>query len=115
MQDNLLQKFVTANTLEIHLSTRFQNIIFDNLPDDFRKKIYSYLFSNYVQEWDSAWTEAQFIYRLRKKTLGHFKKELFDLTFDQKQPILDKFGKNIEAVFDKLNIKNTNDLVKSCY
>jgi len=110
----LFDKFPKVGTLEIHLATEFQNILYDHplFPDELRKQIYNWLFENCKDERKPEDTEQQFIYKTRKKALGPFKKELWSLPKDIKEAICTELQKKFEFLFDKLNVVNTKDIVK---
>ncbi len=110
----LFDKFPKVGTLEIHLATEFQNMIYDNplFPQDLKKQIYSWLLENCKDEKKPEDTEQQFIYKTRKKALGQFKKELWSLPNEVKESISLELQKKFEFLFDKLNVKDTKDVVK---
>ncbi len=112
LPDDLFDKFPKTNTLEIHLATGFQNIVYNYLPEDLKNKIYSWIKENLQDEWKKDQTESQFIYKTRKKALGYFKKELWDLPNESKQKIMKNLKKKFNLLFRKLNVFNTKDLVK---
>ncbi len=110
----LFDKFPKVGTLEIHLATEFQNMIFDNskFPQELKKQIYNWLFENCKDERKPQDTDQQFIYKTRKKALGAFKKELWNLPSDVKESISNELQKKFEFLFDKLNVRDTKDIVK---
>ncbi|MFN3550642.1 MAG: class II fructose-bisphosphate aldolase [Endomicrobiia bacterium] len=114
LPSELFDKFPKVGTLEIHLATEFQNMIFDNpkFPEELKKQIYNWLFENCKDERKPQDTDQQFIYKTRKKALGAFKKELWDLASDVKESISNELQKKFEFLFDKLNVINTKDIVK---
>ncbi len=105
--------FPENECVEIHLATGFQNFIYDHpaFPEEFRQKIYSYLKEHLKQEWKEGMTEAQFIYKTRKKGFGLFKKEFWDLPDEVKEKIFSDMEGLIEKIFKALNIPGTLDLV----
>jgi len=107
--------FPECECVEVHLATGFQNFIYDHpaLPQEFREKIYSYLKTNLKNEWKEDMTEAQFIYKTRKKGFGIFKKDWWDLSSEIKEKILSDMEGLFEKIFRALNVVNTSDLVKS--
>ncbi len=109
----LFDKFPKVGTLEIHLATEFQNMIYDNpkFPEELKKEMYNWLFENCKDERKPTDTDQQFIYKTRKKALGQFKKELWNLPADVKESISQELQKKFEFLFDKLNVKNTKDVV----
>lgn len=103
--------FPIKGCIEIHLATQFQNIIYDYLPLPLKEKIYSWLDKNFYKERKKGWTNDQFIYRLRKKALGPFKKEIYTLPTELKEKIRSVLKEEFLFLFDKLNLKNTKKLV----
>lgn len=112
LPETLFDQFPKTNTLEIHLATGFQNIIYDNLPQDLKKEMYLWIKENLKDEWKKDATEEQFIYKSRKKALGPFKQKIWDLSAEEKKPILNALEKQFEFLFRKLNIANTQEIVK---
>jgi len=114
LPDDAFGKFPEVETLEVHLATQFQNMIFESrhFPASLRDKIYSWLKENLASEKKETETEDQFIYKTRKKALGPFKKELTNLGDD----ILERIGKELEEKFEflfkKLNIAGSKDLIE---
>lgn len=110
----LFDKFPKVGTLEIHLATEFQNMIFDNpmFPADLKKDIYKYLDENCKDERKPTDTDQQFYYKTRKKAWGPFKKQVWELPKNIKENISLELQKKFEFLFDKLNVKNTKDIVK---
>lgn len=103
-------KFPEVSTLEIHLATNFQNIIYDHLPTDVVDAAYRYLHENHKNEWKEGQTEDQFIYKSRKRAIGPFKKEWWDLSEDLKQKIGSTLQDQFEFLFEKLNVVNTKQM-----
>ncbi len=106
--------FPENECVEVHLATGFQNFIYEHpaLPSEFREKIYTYLKTNLKNEWKEGMTEAQFIYKTRKKGFGIFKKEWWDLPQDVKEKILSDMEGLFEKIFKALNVPDTLELVK---
>jgi len=106
-------KFPEVNTLEIHLATGFMNILYDHeqFPDALRQKIYRYLDANHAGERKAGQTDAQFHYKTRKKALGPFKAELWQLPGDAREAIYQDLEDTFAFFYDQLNITDTRDLV----
>jgi fructose/tagatose bisphosphate aldolase len=111
LPNSLFGEFVKSKTLEIHLATGFQNIVFDNLPDDLRGEMMQWVQKNMGDDRDNAMSEQQFMYKTRKKALGPFKKQLWELGTTEKGPILNALEKQFAFLFQKLNITNTKPVV----
>lgn len=113
LPNELFDQFPKNNTLEIHLATGFQNILYDYLPKNLKNEIYQWLKTNFKNEWKEGQVEDQFIYKTRKKALGPFKEKIHNLTAKEKKPILKELKKLFSLYFEKFNIKNTLEIVKS--
>ncbi|WP_457567392.1 class II fructose-bisphosphate aldolase [Desulfurobacterium sp.] len=107
LPDELFHKFPEVKASEIHLATGFQNIIYEHLPEEMKKEIYAYLKENFRNEWKEGWTEEQFIYKLRKKGFGPFKKQFWDLPSDIKDKILNALETKFRFLFDQLKVYDT--------
>jgi len=111
LPDELFDKFPKNNCCEIHLATGFQNIMYDLIPDEFKNEIYNWIKENLKNEWKEGQTEAQFIYKTRKKGFGPFKYEWWHLDKEYKDKILEALYKKFEFLFEKLNVFNSRELV----
>jgi fructose-bisphosphate aldolase, class II len=111
---DMFNRFPELETSEIHLATNFQNMIYDSehFPADFKEEIYKHLRVKFADEKKAGMTDEQFIYKTRKKGFGEFKRRFWDLP----QEIKTAIGKELEAEFDflfeKLNVKNTVQMVE---
>ncbi|OAG27561.1 class II fructose-bisphosphate aldolase [Thermodesulfatator autotrophicus] len=113
LPDEMFHLFPEVGCCEIHLATGFQNLIYDHpaLPEDFRQKIYSFLKENFKNEWKEGMTEAQFIYKVRKKGFGPFKKEWWDLAPEIKEEIMASLAEKFNFLFEKLKVVDTEKIV----
>jgi fructose/tagatose bisphosphate aldolase len=102
-------KFPEVGTVEIHLATNFQNITFDNLPENVVDTAYNYILSNLKDEWKAGKTEDQFIYSTRKKAIGPFKEQWWHLPADIQEKVGRALQNEFEFLFDKLAIANTRE------
>lgn len=112
LPNELFGKFVKANALEIHLATGFQNIVFNTMPENLREEMEIWVTKNLSNEREADMTDRQFIYKSRKKALGTFKKQLWELPDIDKKPILDALEKQFSYLFEKLNVINTKEVVE---
>ncbi|CAN5179717.1 class II fructose-bisphosphate aldolase [soil metagenome] len=108
-------KFPLATTLEIHLSTALQNIVYNHLPNDAKQTLYDWIATNCANDRKPDWTDEQFYYKTRKKALGPNKKLLWDLTPEEKEPILHALTAYFEALFEGLQIVNTREKIQAYY
>ncbi|MDD5069369.1 MAG: class II fructose-bisphosphate aldolase [Candidatus Omnitrophica bacterium] len=105
--------FSEVNCAEIHLATQFQNIVYDYLPIPMKEEIYSWINEHCSSERKPNWTDHQFNYKTRKKALGQFKKEIYSLRKDVKNKIASVVEEEFTFLFDKLNIKDTKEIVNN--
>ena len=89
-------------------------MIYDSkhLPATLREHIYQYIKAELISEKKESDTEEQFIYKTRKKGLSPFKKELWHLPKEVLKAIGDELESQFAFLFEKLNVKNTSDIVK---
>lgn len=105
-------KFSQHGAAEIHLATQFQNIVYDYLPLSLKEKIYTWLNENCLHEKKENWTKDQFIYRIRKKALGPFKKEIYSLSREWREKISLSLEKEFLFLFRQLGIQNTKPYIE---
>ena len=106
-------RFPANGTAEIHLATGFQNILYDagGLPDDLRAEMMTWCRDNCPDERKDGETEEQFLYRTRKKALGPFKRQLWDLPEDAQRRIGSNLRAQFGLLFDRLGVAGTRELV----
>ena len=114
LPDEAFHRFVTHEAIEVHLATGFQNMIYDHekFPADLRRRIYEYLKEKHANEWKPEKTEEQFLYSTRKKGLGPFKADLWNLPEDIRAALRAGLEEKFGFLFDQLQVGNTLDLVK---
>lgn len=110
LPSTLFTLFPKHKTLEIHLATGIQNIVFDTLPQQTKQEIYEWIEKNLFAEKENLTTE-QFMYKSRKKALGPFKKILWDLPSAQKDPIRSAIKKRIEFLCTQLHVFDTKNVL----
>lgn len=106
-------KFVEAETAEVHLATEFQNMVYDSphFPGELRNRIYAWIKESLANEKKQGESEEQFIYKTRKKALGPFKKDIFSLSESLKDAIVAPIEEKFDFLFKQLNVVNTKELV----
>lgn len=106
--------FPRIETVEIHLATNFQNIVFDHptLPAELRQRAYAWLDQNAQSEKKANDTPEQFYYRARKRAIGPFKQEMWSLPEQVRSAIAADLERNFRFLFDKLAVNGTADLVR---
>jgi fructose/tagatose bisphosphate aldolase len=113
LPDEMFDLFPKRGTLEVHLATGYQNIIFDSphFPPDLLKKTQAAMDVKYASDKKASDTSAQFYYRNRKRVFGDFKKELWNLPEESLRKIMQELEDRFVFTFQKLNVVNTKDLV----
>ncbi len=106
-------KFPEVGTAEIHLATAFQNYLYDHplFPAPLREEVYAYLHKHHASEWKEGKTEEQFLYEVRKKALGPFKREIWNLPEEVRGEIRRGLEEQFGFLFEQLGVTNTADLV----
>ena len=103
-------KFPEIGTLEIHLATGFQNIIYDTAPEAIVQKAYAHLKEARRNEWKEGQTEDQFFYKTRKKAFGALKENWWNLGDDVNAEIGQALQNQFEFLFTKLNVGDTRQV-----
>ena len=114
LPDEAFDNFPKVDTIEVHLATGFQNIVYDSpyFPKDLLARVYGYLDTKCIGERKASETDEQFHYNTRKKALGEFKKEMWNLPEADLQAIMEELEERFTLIFHKLNAINTKELVK---
>ncbi len=114
LPSNAFGNFARIETAEIHLATNFQNIIFDHpaLPAALRERIYRWLDANAQSERKDGDSDEQFYYKARKKAIGPFKREVWDLPAMVRQQIGAELERTFGFLFDQLKVGGTAALVR---
>lgn len=113
LPEDAFGRFPDAGTAEIHLATNFQNMVFDHpaLPDDLRQRMYDWARENLPEERKPSDTEEQFIYKARKKALGAFKRELWELPAEVWAQISGSLRDQFAFLFRQLAVGGTREIV----
>jgi fructose-bisphosphate aldolase, class II len=111
LPESAFNHFPRIETAEIHLATNFQNILYDKMPEDLRSRIYGWLDENAKDERKPSDSDEQFYYKTRKKALGPFKRDLWDLPEAVKAEFANAYDKTFGFLFEQLRIGNTAEMV----
>jgi fructose/tagatose bisphosphate aldolase len=104
-------KFVEYEAIEVHLATNFMNMFYDQLPEDMRLKIYSYLDEKYSGDRKPGMTEEQFYYKIRKNAIGPFKEEIYKLPTEFHEKMKTVWQEKFYDLFRLLGLEDTKFLV----
>lgn len=106
-------KFPQVGTVEIHLATGFQNLIYDNAPQEIVDASYNHIREHNAKEWKPSQSEEQFLYKTRKKAFGPLKAQWWGLDEAVMTQIGEVLQAQFEFLFQQLNIVNTLDVVRN--
>ena len=107
-------KFVECEAAEVHLATEFQNMIYEStaFPRDLKEEIYKSLRKLCGDERKPSDTDAQFLYKTRKKAFGPFKRKFWDLPADVRTRLGQELERKFAFLFEQLKVQRTAELVK---
>lgn len=113
LPDDAFHKFPAVGTLEVHLATGFQNMIYEHprFPKELLQEIESYLKEKCSDERKANQTDEQFIYTIRKKGFGPYKKQMWDIPKENLNAIMTTLEDKFTFLFKQLNVLDTLDLV----
>jgi fructose/tagatose bisphosphate aldolase len=111
LPDSAFNNFPKRETAEIHLATNFQNMLYDHMPAELRATIYDWLAVNAKDERKPTDSDEQFYYKTRKKALGPFKLQLWDLPADVKAALAKAYDEKFTFLFNQLAIGGTTPIV----
>ena len=111
LPDELFHRFPAVETAEIHLATGFQNALYEHpaFPDELHREIEAWCHANAADERKPDQTDQQFVYTTRKKAIGPFKRQLWDL--DTKDEILAAQRRKFSYLFTELGVNGSRDMV----
>lgn len=111
---NAFGNFPRVETVEIHLATNFQSIVFDHprLPVELATRMKRWLDANASSERKPNDTDEQFYYRARKKAIGPFKRECWSLPPEIRGAIAADLQKTFTFLFGQLKVNGTAELVR---
>jgi len=108
----LFHRFPEVETAEIHLATGFQNALFEHpdFPADLLSEMSSWCFANTADERKEGETDDVFLYKTRKKSLGPFKRQLWELP--TKEAIIASQEQTLRFLYEKLRVDGSTSLVE---
>jgi hypothetical protein len=111
LPDELFHRFPAVETAEIHLATGFQNALYEHpaFPASLHREIETWCFANAADERKAGQTDQQFVYTTRKKAIGPFKRQLWEL--ETKDEILAAQRRKISYLFTELGVNGSRAMV----
>jgi fructose/tagatose bisphosphate aldolase len=112
LPDELFHRFPEAETAEVHLATGFQNFLYEHplFPAELYAQVEEFCNTECADERSEGQTEAQFVYKTRKKALGPIKRQLWDL--DVKDQIIADQQAKMKFIFEQLGITGNKATVE---
>jgi fructose/tagatose bisphosphate aldolase len=112
LPDELFHRFPEVETAEIHLATGFQNALYEHeaFPAELYAAVEKFCWDNLAAERKAGETDTQFVYKTRKKALGEFKRQLWDL--DTKVQIVADQEAKMKYLFEQLGVSGNRSLVE---
>ncbi|MDP1571385.1 MAG: class II fructose-bisphosphate aldolase [Vicinamibacterales bacterium] len=110
----LFDAFPRVGACEIHLATNFQNMVYDHpeFPAALKDEMYAWIREHAQEEKKAKDTDEQFLYKARKKAIGPFKPQLWNLP----EAVRAAIGKTLEDQFSflmgKLKVNGTRAVVE---
>jgi fructose/tagatose bisphosphate aldolase len=111
LPDELFHRFPAVETAEIHLATGFQNTLYEHpdFPAELHREIEQWCFANALDERKPDQTDQQFVYTTRKKAIGPFKRQLWELP--AKDEILAAQRRKVAFLFTELGVNGSREMV----
>jgi fructose/tagatose bisphosphate aldolase len=111
LPDELFHHFPAVETAEIHLATGFQNALYEHpaFPESLHREIEAWCYADAIDERKPDQTDQQFVYTTRKKAIGPFKQQLWELA--TKDEILASQRRKIAFLFTELGVNSSREMV----
>jgi fructose/tagatose bisphosphate aldolase len=111
LPDELFHRFPAVETAEIHLATGFQNALFEHpaFPASLHREIEAWCSASAADERKPDQTDQQFVYTTRKKAIGPFKRQLWDL--ETKDEILAAQRRKISFLYTELGVNGSREMI----
>ncbi|MEO6349438.1 MAG: aldolase, partial [Candidatus Limnocylindrales bacterium] len=111
LPDELFNRFPQVETAEIHLATGFQNLLYEHpaFPAELTQDVEAWCVTNTADERRPGEADDVFLYKTRKKALGPFKRQLWELS--TKDEIMADQEAKLRFLFDQLAVGGTRELV----
>ncbi len=111
LPEELFHRFPAMETAEIHLATGFQNALYEHpaFPASLHQQIEAWCFENAADERKAGQTDQQFVYTTRKKAIGPFKRQLWDLA--SRDEILAAQRRKVSYLFTELRVNDSREMV----
>ncbi len=111
LPDNMFHRFREVETVEIHLATGFQNLLYEPeaFPEELHAQIRDWFFATALDELLDGLTDHQFVSTTGNMALGPFKRQLWDL--ETKDAILADQARRIALLYHELGVEGSREMV----
>jgi fructose-bisphosphate aldolase, class II len=105
--------FPDHDCAEIHLATDFMNTVYDHpaFPDPLRREIERWLDTHAAEERKKGETQAQFLYKTRKKAIGPYKERVWNLPMGARESIRETLEEKFRFLFKTLRVDGSRAMV----
>jgi hypothetical protein len=95
-----------------HGATGFQNALYEHpaFPDELHREIESWCYANALDERKADQTDQQFVYTTRKKAIGPFKRQLWELP--TKDEVLASQRRKVAFLFTELGVNDSRAMIE---
>jgi len=110
----LFARFPQLGTIEIHLATEFQSMLYDHpaFPAELRREMYEKLRVLAADERKPSDTDEQFFYKSRKKALGPFKQAMWGIAAGVRREIGQTLEDKFAFLIEKLGAAGTRAIAE---
>jgi len=112
LPDSAFDSFPRTETAEIHLATNFQTMLYDHLPSALRQEMYEWLRTNAKDERKATDSDEQFFYKARKKAIGPFKRQVWEMPAEVRATLASAYDAKFEFLFTQLGVAGTRTAVE---
>ena len=112
LPEELFHRFPQVETAEIHLATGFQNLLYEHpaFPAELLRAVEGWCHANTADERKDGESDDVFLYKTRKKALGPYKRELWELP--TKGEIIADQERKFRFLFEQLKVAGTREMVE---
>jgi fructose/tagatose bisphosphate aldolase len=112
LPEELFHRFPQVETAEIHLATGFQNALYEHgaFPADLRREMEGWCHANTADERKEGESDDVFLYKTRKKALGPYKQQLWELP--TKDEIIADQEAKLRYLFEQLGVAGSREMVE---
>jgi fructose/tagatose bisphosphate aldolase len=105
--------FPDHDCAEIHLATDFMNTVYDHpaFPYPLKREIERWLDDHAADERKKGETQPQFLYKTRKKAIGPYKENVWNLPEGTKEAIAETLQEKFQFLFERLRVVGTKAMV----